>query len=803
MKKIIVGLAFSLALSGCADPVERSAEYMESGKTLYAQDKLAKAKLEFRNALQIDNKLAGAYYHLGLIDEQDKNWKGMYKNLSKTIGLDPENYDARLKLAKLYLLSGENEKALTEIDKVLSAEMNNIDAIALKGALLLKQGNYTGAMAEADKALALDAKHLDAISLKVVVYMGKGDFNTASSVIEVALVDQPNELTLHLLQLQVYVKSNNEHAIEKTYQDLITRFADKPEFSYALAKFYVSKQRDAEARSVLQSVVDNSTELTPKLVLLDYLLETDKPAAEALLAQFIKDMPDEVELYLRQANIFIAEQKFDEAKKSLTWVVEHHEKDKEGLQAKVVLAKLAAKDEDNAAALKLVNEVLAIDVRHYDALLLKARLNLIDAQYDQAITDLRGILRDYSESDEAMVLMAQAYLKKESPELAEENFRKALDVNPGNFSAVMPVVSRMVQSKDLLRADEVLNKALSINPNHAGALQALAQVRLLNKDWQGTQQVADLISTKPQGEGFSYYLSGKISQGQKNYQDAIGKYKKALAVTPSLSDALSSIAVSYQALNQQDALFAYFDEFVQKHPENFQPALLKAKVYAAKKDWTNALATLDKGLVTWPKVPQFYSVMASIYKAKNEPAKVIESYEKGLSKIPNSYQLMLLLASAYEGDKNYVKAIEVYDDLIAKKPDVDIAVNNLVALLLDYAPSAENIQRGLKLSERFIDSKQAYFVDTYGWALLKNDKLKESVDVFKKVNSMMPNVAVFQYHLGFAYFGVKNYVEAEKILKLALLSGDKQNTEFLEKTKVNALLEELKTKVPVAQAPAI
>jgi len=125
-----------------------------------------------------------------------------------------------------------------------------------------------------------------------------------------------------------------------------------------------------------------------------------------------------------------------------------------------------------------------------------------------------------------------------------------------------------------------------------------------------------------------------------------------------------------------------------------------------------------------------------------------------------------------------------------------------VALLLDYAPSTDNIQRGLKLSERFIDSKQAYFVDTYGWALLKNDRLKESVEIFKKVNSMMPNVAVFQYHLGFAYFGVKNYVEAEKILKLALLSGDKQNTEFLEKSKVNALLEELKNKAPVTKKSA-
>ena len=77
-------------------------------------------------------------------------------------------------------------------------------------------------------------------------------------------------------------------------------------------------------------------------------------------------------------------------------------------------------------------------------------------------------------------------------------------MNPGNFSAVIPVVSRMIKSKDIALAEEVLQKALEIKPDHAGAIQALAQVRLLNKDWQGTQKVADMISTKPKGEGFSY-----------------------------------------------------------------------------------------------------------------------------------------------------------------------------------------------------------------------------------------------------------------------------------------------------------
>ncbi len=789
-------LACSVALSGCADPAERSVEYLESGKTLYEQEKLKKAKLEFRNALQIDNKLSDAYYHLGLIAEKNKNWEGMYKNLSRVVNLTPENSEARLKLAKLYLLSSEDDKASTEIEFVLKQAPGNVDAIALKGAVLLKRNNLNDALAEADKALLLNPKHIDAISLKVIIYMSKEEMGAASSFIEQAISAQPDKLELQLLQLQVYIKSDNKQAIESGYKALIKNFADQPDFSYALAQFYNSQSQDAEARSVLQELANKSSELAPKLVLLDYLTKKDKAEAKLFLAKLIEEMPEEVKLYLRQANMFVSEENFDEAKKSLLWVVKHHENKKEGLQAKVVLAKLAvAQDKDNAAARTMVEEVLAVDVRHYEALLLKARLDLIDGHYDQAIADLRGVLRDYSKSDEALVLMAQAYLKKEAPELAEENFRKALDINPGNFSALMPVVSRMVKSKDLLRADEVLKKALVINPDHAGALQALAQVRLLNKDWQGTKKVADLISTKPKGEGFSFYLDGKVLQGQKSYQEAIDKYKQALEIRPSLTDALNNMSVCYQALNQRPALFAYFDVFMLKNPNNFQPILLKTRIYGVEKDWSNALATIDKGLQTWPKVPQLYSLMAGIYDAQKNRAKVIESYKTGVANIPNNYQLMLLLASAYEADKDYPKAIEAYEDLIAKKPEVDIAVNNLVSLLLDYAPSAENVQKGLVLAERFSESKQAYFLDTYGWALLKNDKLKEAIVVFKEVNTMMPSTAVFQYHLGLAHFKENNFVESEKVLKLGLKSSDMQKTEFLEKDKVTSLLAELKIKL--------
>ena len=95
----------------------------------------------------------------------------------------------------------------------------------------------------------------------------------------------------------------------------------------------------------------------------------------------------------------------------------------------------------------------------------------------------------------------------------------------------------------------------------------------------------------------------------------------------------------------------------------------------------------------------------------------------------------MLLASIYEIDKEYDKALEIYESIVAKRLDIDLVVNNLVSLLLDHYPGKENKQRAVELVKRFEKPEQPYFLDTYGWALLKNGNVKEALVIFKKVVS--------------------------------------------------------------------
>ncbi len=786
-------LACAFILQGCSDPSERSQEYLSSAKSYYEKGNYDKAKLELKNAIQINKKLSEAYFYLALVSEKEQNWKEMYNSLAQTLKLDPENHEARLKLAKLYLLGGNVDQAALEVKLLSEKKADDPDVIALNGAVLLKQGDTISALAEARKALAIDSSHLDAVGLAVGVYLAEEDYAAAEKQVNQSLANKPNELALLLMKLQIHMKSKNAQLVEQAYLEITKIFPEKLDYSFALAKFYVGTNQDSKALSLLQSVVDNNKDkLKPKLVLVDFLLQKNIELAEPAIKKFIETNPSEPDLYFKLANLYILQNRNDEAKEPLNWIVENNGNDRKGIKANSILAKLAIKEGDNTLATNIVEEILAVDGRNYDALLLKARISMINGSHDEAITDLRGILRDYAKSDEAMVLLGQAFLMKESPELAIENFRNALELNPGNFYAVLPIVSSMIESEDIGRAEGLLQNALKINPNHEGALQALAQVRLLKQDWAGTQEVADLIATKPNGQGFSSYLGGKISQGQGFYKEAIEKYKLALLEIPKLSDAMKSMLVSSEALGERTAMKAYLEQFMTKNPDIAYPIIYKSELHGLDKDWDKAIESLNKGIAQWPKEYRFYETLARIYHEKGETENAINTYKSGLEIIPNNVQLSMLLAGVYEREKDFDNAIKIYQAIIDEQPTVDVAVNNLVSILLDHYPDKESLERAVSLSERFKGSKQPYYLDTYGWSLFKNGSIEKAVEVLQQVVTKAPEVPVFKYHLANALHESDRNSEAIILLEEAIELGINQNGQFAEKDKAKLLLKTIK-----------
>src|SRR5256885_6088204 len=84
-------LAAVISLAGCTNPEKAKAEHVARGETYLKDSKFQEASLEFRSAMQIDDKLAAAHWGLARAFESLEHYPEMFEELRKTVSLDKEN----------------------------------------------------------------------------------------------------------------------------------------------------------------------------------------------------------------------------------------------------------------------------------------------------------------------------------------------------------------------------------------------------------------------------------------------------------------------------------------------------------------------------------------------------------------------------------------------------------------------------------------------------------------------------------------------------------------------------------------
>ncbi len=784
--KILIFFIF-FSLLGCNSHTAQ--EYIENGKSFYQQENYDKAKLEFKNAVQIDNQQAEAFYYLALIYEKEKNGTEMYKTLEQVVEIDPNHIEAHLKLGMLFLISQKIDEAMGKVNLILAIDKNNLDALVLQAKIFFTQEKINEAISIIDKVLLHNPNHADAAKLQVVIYLQQKNYSTALKTVNQALKNNIDDLALNQLKIKIFSELKDFSAIEKQYKIAIKRFPETLAFSYNFANYYFRRQKDDEGVEILENIiVTNQDLLAPKIRLIRFLITKKPTLVEEKIKGYIAKTPKETELYFYLVKLYSIQKKPLEAKKQLNLLIKNTDNESAQLKAKLLLA---ANEPDSTVASALIEEVLAVNPQNLGGRILKTQLKLAKGLYDEGIIDLRSILKNYPESDEAITLLAQAYLEKNSLALAEEYFRKALDLNPSNFTAMTFVASKMIDNEDFIRAEKIVQRFLKEDPENPKALLTLAKIKFSQEDWEGTEKIVELIAKNPKGVDASNYLAGRISQRQEFFEKAIEQYKQALKYSPNLFAALDGMLICYERLNQRTIMHTYLNEYIATYPDKPYAIVLRAQLFIFDKKIDQALSILITANHKWPKIAAFYEKITAIYKLKNNDDKAISMYKEGLKNIPNNINLIMGLAGIYEKNKDYKTSLAIYEELLANQPENNIALNNLASLLVDHFPSKENAKRALELVKHFADLKQIYYLDTYGWVLFANSHYQEALAVFIKVVSEKPNTAVFRYHLAKAYIKINNPLKAIPELKTALKISDKKEG-FAEKDEVITLLKTLK-----------
>jgi len=789
-------LVSAMMLSACDSPEESAENHLQKGKELLDKGEYDKAILELKTSAQGSDQRSETYYYMALLDEKNKNFKSMRENLKKALELEPNNIDARQKLGKVSLFFGDLENALEQANFILQSMPSSEEAKLLRATVFIRQKENGAASEIIESVLSVNPKNIDALALKTAQAFENNKLDEALKLIETVIGIDEKNLPLRMLRIKIFAKQSNYDAVIEEYKTLINFYPDAENFKLGLASIYSMTDKLQSAEMLLREIIDKkSDKVESKIILLEFLNAKSKERVSDEYQSMLAGMEGNSKGMLELSKWMLVSGYIDAAEKGLEKIVAIEKNNSIGLTAQTILAEVNINKKQYDQAEAAISAILNQNSEFLEANLLKAQLLLINNKVDDAIDLLNKVVWTKNDSDNAFMLLGQAYTLKKDRKQADKNYKQALELNPANLKALMPVYDGYIQANQKETARQFLEKALKVKPAQAMLLSYKAELDISEKRWDEAQETVQRVALFSKNKSIPLFLQANILQGKGQYAEAVKLYERLLNEFPGHLNSLVNLVRSYEGLKQREKSVSFLEELHDKHKQDLTLVGVLSDLYIADKKYDKAKQLITNQIKLLPD--NSVSLYLALAKIEASSQKSIDGakqvYLQGLQANPDDPQLLFALGGLYEQLNDKKAARSVYEQIIEKNPDNVTATNNLASLLIE-SDQKEDLEKGLNMAMRFKDTENVYLQDTYAWALVKNGKVKEGLAILESLIVKEPKMAELRYHLGHAHFINGNKATALVELKQAIALAESQQRNFSGKDDAKRLVKELSTR---------
>jgi tetratricopeptide (TPR) repeat protein len=777
---LCVLIAAIISLAGCTNPEKAKAEHIRKGEAYLTDSKFQEASLEFRNAIQIDEKFAGAHWGLARSYEGLQHWPEMFQELQRTVELDPNNLDARVKLGNYYLQAARGKAdiigmAEKEANAILQKDPNNIEGHILMGSVLFNQNKRDEAFAELNKAIQIDPKRVESYLSLARAYIAIQDRDKAEQQFKLALSVNPNSALAHTEYGKFLVQTNRpaeaqaelEKAVEVDPKDRPARFV--------LASYYLVNKQIDKAETSFKALA---------------ALDPDKPESQTVLADFyatVGRVPESIKIY---QDILAKSPDFAQGRYRLTEIM------------------LMNGDTQGASA--QIAEALKKDPGDRQALLMRARLRAQGGQTDglkAAIEDLKEVLKQEPNSRGGLYFMASANFALGYMDQAR-TFAGDLEKNyPDYLPAKLIKAQITLGSRDprgaSTMATELLSRLDKTAPDRENSAQLLAEIREKAYLARGSAQL-QLQNTNAARQDFEaarnvnpndptvYNSLAVISVNEKKQDEAVSNWESALKIDGTNFQALNGLIGFYAQQQAYDKAHGRIDQAISTNPNSASLHFLKAQVFGFQHNAQGTEGELRKAIELDPNYVAAYFSLGNLFINSGQTDRAIAEYQEIIKRRPDDQTAYTMIGMLEDARKNYDAAVENYKKALEKDPNTVIAANNLAWL---YAVTGKgNLDEAVKLAQGVVQKNPniAGFVDTLGWVYYKKslygaaaEQLQKAVTLDEeaaRVNKVSPS-ASYHYHLGMALKGKGDAAGAKRELEASIRLADKAPFADIEEAK--------------------
>ncbi len=769
-------LAFVTAiLAACGTPEDKVAAHLEKARDFMAAGQYDEAKLEAKSAVQILPKNAEARLILAKLAWRDGDYREAFPHLQMAIESDPDLVEARLRLGDLYIAAGDLEAAKEQLEALQKLAADSAETRLLAGRLLIAQSENAAGEAEIDAALAANPALIDAINIKASLLSARGESEAALEVLEAGIANTQgaDRQIMRDYRLKFFYATGQKDAYEKGLKAMIEESADPLPYRYQLLDFYTLEKRVDDQERALRELVDLDPENhTVKVRLANFLVTRgDAAAAEKILRDSIAKFPDSAELQVALGDYFRYMKRSAEAMGVYREVAEKWPvTTPEGQLARNRIAAQHTVDGNIDQARAEIAAILKAAPDNADALLARATFLFVERSYEDAIADLRTVLRR-QKSSEALLLLARSYVGIGDTVVAKDTYRRLLADYPDNADAAKELAVLHSSQGETATAADILRQFVTVRPDDAEASAALVQSLLAQRDIEAAEAEARRMVESGRGGVVAEQQYGAVLQARGSTDAALARFKAVLDKDPNQLAALTGLVDILLATKRADEAITYLERYPKG---DVAASLLLGKVYTQQGDMAATREVIDQAIAAHPADGRPYLALATL--EPTDSPEQLAVLERGWQAAAGDATLGLFLASAYERQGRPEEAIRVYEEVVRQDRASPAVVNNLAALLLDHRQDKESLARALELAKRLGNTTDAISLDTLGWAYYRNGDVPNAVRQLERAVASDGGNAIAQYHLGLAYAAAGNSVSAKQHLSQAMQLGGAEKT---------------------------
>jgi tetratricopeptide (TPR) repeat protein len=767
---LFVVLIAACLLGACTTPEKAKAQHLARGQALLKDKRFQEAILEFRSALQIDDKLADAHWGLANAYEGVQRYQESFDEMRQTAELDPNNFDVRVKLGNYYLVGAkQSPAALGEAERlakqVLEKDPNHIEAHILLGSVLFAQNKKQEALAELNRAVELNPQRVESYLSLARFYVQTNDIAGAEAVYQRAISISSGSAMAHYEYGKFLVGAQRLNEAEAEFQRAVQAEPQNREAQFILASFYLVNKQSDKAEAAYKSLAE---------------LDKEKPEGRSVLGDFYSSVG-----------------RLDEAITIYKEVLIHSP---EYTPAHYRLAEIMLNRGDLAGAKNEVDTVLKSESKDRQALILRARIGIQAGQTSDlklAMEDLREVLRQEPDSRAGLFFMAEASFRLGQIDQAR-SFAADLTQNHPNYlpAKLMEVQINLADgdAKTAMKLAASLQDRLSkAAPDRDTSPRMLAELKA--KTWiahgSAALQLRDTKTARadflaahdiaPTSADIDVDLA-MVSLAEGKAGEAIGFYNNALTIDGAHFNALRGLSNIYAAQKKTSDAHARIDQAIAAEPNNASLHFLKGRIYGFEMNAQAAEAEFRRALEIDGNYLAAYSALAALFVNTNQERRAIEEYRRIVERQPDNPTIYTLIGMLEMNLQNIDGAIDNFRKALSLDQNSTFAANNLAWLYAIHGKG--NLDEAVRLAQSAVQSNPevSSFVDTLGWVYYKKglysvaaEQLRKAVNVDETVarrNNATPS-PTFHYHLGAALAAKGEKSAARREIENALKLSEK------------------------------